>query len=89
MSDAQVLELGRELLWTALLLALPTLATSLLIGLIISIFQAVTSIQEQTLTYVPRLVAVGLVIVITLSWAMQLAVGFTMRMFWQAAEVMQ
>jgi len=89
MSSAQVIEIGRELLYTVLLLALPTLATSLLVGVVISVFQAVTSIQEQTLTYVPRLFAVGLVIVLTLSWAMQLATGFTMRMLWQAAEVMQ
>jgi len=89
MSYSQVLEIGRELLSTALMLALPTLATSLVVGLVISVFQAVTSIQEQTLTYVPRLVAVGLVIVLTLSWAMQIAVSFTMHMLWQAAEVIQ
>ena len=89
MSYSQVLEIGRELLSTALMLALPTLATSLVVGLVISVFQAVTSIQEQTLTYVPRLVAVGLVIVFTLSWAMQIAVSFTMHMLWQAAEVIQ
>jgi flagellar biosynthetic protein FliQ len=89
MSHAQVIEIGRELLYTTLMLALPTLAASLLVGLIISVFQAVTSIQEQTLTYVPRLAAVGLVIVLTMSWAMQLAIGFAMSMFWQAAEVIQ
>jgi flagellar biosynthetic protein FliQ len=89
MSDAQVLELGRDLLYTALLLALPALVVSLVVGLLISILQVVTSIQEQTLTYVPRIIAVGLVILFTMPWAMQLAIGFAMRIFWQAAEVTQ
>ncbi len=85
----QVLELGRDLLYTALLLALPTLAISLIVGLLISIFQTVTSIQEQTLTFVPRLLAVGLVLVLTMPWALQIAIHFTVRMLWQAAEVRQ
>ena len=87
MNYPQVLELSRDLFYTAMLLALPTLAVSLLIGLLISVLQAITSIQEQTLTYVPRILAVGVVILFTLSWAIQLAVSFTMRVFWQAAEV--
>ena len=87
MSPAQVIEVGRDLLWTALLLALPALAVSLVLGLVISIFQTVTSIQEQTLSYVPRIVAVGFVIVFTMSWTMQIAIQFTVRMLWQAAEV--
>jgi flagellar biosynthetic protein FliQ len=87
MSPAEVHEIGRDLLYTALLLALPTLGVSLVVGLLISVFQVVTSIQEQTLTYVPRILAVGLVILFTMAWAMQLAVHFTMRIFWQAAEV--
>jgi flagellar biosynthetic protein FliQ len=89
MSIAQVLDISRDLLYTALLLALPTLAASLAVGLIVSILQAVTSIQEQTLSYVPRLIVVGIVLVFTLSWTLQTAVHFTMRMLWQAAEVTQ
>jgi flagellar biosynthesis protein FliQ len=88
-SVAQVLEMGRELLFTALLLALPTLVVSLVVGLTISIFQTITSIQEQTLSFIPRLVAVGLIIVVTMPWAIQVAVRFTVRMLWQAAEVSQ
>jgi flagellar biosynthetic protein FliQ len=79
--------MGRELLYTALLLALPTLVVSLIVGLIVSIIQTITSIQEQTLSFVPRLIAVGLVIVLTMPWAIQVAVRFTVRMLWQAAEV--
>ena len=79
MSVAEVVQLGRELFYTALLLALPTLAVSLIVGLAVSVFQAVTSIQEQTLSFVPRLLAVGLVIVLTLPWVVQLALHFTVK----------
>jgi flagellar biosynthetic protein FliQ len=74
-------------MYTAILLALPTLAVSLLVGLVIGLFQAMTSIQEQTLSFVPRMLAVALVLVFTLPWALQLATHFTARMLWQAAEV--
>ncbi|HWG43763.1 MAG TPA: flagellar biosynthetic protein FliQ [Gemmataceae bacterium] len=87
MSIAQVVEIGRDLLYTALLLALPTLGASLLVGLLVSVLQAITSIQEQTLSFVPRLLAVGLVLVLAMPWTMQLAIHFTMRMLERAAEV--
>ena len=67
--------------------ALPTLAASLLVGLVISVFQAVTSIQEQTLTFVPRLIIVGVVLVLTMPWALEVAIQFTVRMLGLAAEV--
>jgi len=86
-SIPQVLELSRDLLYTALLLALPALAVSLIVGLCVSVFQAVTSIQEQTLSYVPRILAVSAIILITLTWSLQTAIHFTVRMLWHAAEV--
>ncbi len=89
MSIAQVIEIGRDLLYTALLLALPTLAASLFVGLLVSVLQAITSIQEQTLAFVPRLLAVGLVLVLAMPWTMQLAIHFTMRMLERAAGVGQ
>jgi flagellar biosynthetic protein FliQ len=89
MSTTQVIELGRELLYTALLLAMPVLAASLVVGLLVSIFQTVTSIQEQTLSFVPRMLAVGLVIVLTMPWALQISIHFTVQMLWRAAEVVQ
>ena len=87
MSAGEVMEVGRDLLYTAMLLALPALAASLLIGLFISILQTMTSIQEQTLSFVPRLIVVGLVLLVTLPFALQVATHFTMRMFTRAAEV--
>lgn len=85
MSMEQIIEIGRDLLYTALLLALPALAVSLVVGLVVSVLQAITSIQEQTLSFIPRLLAVGLVIVLAMPWTMQVAVHFTMRMLERAA----
>jgi flagellar biosynthetic protein FliQ len=87
MSTPEVIEIGRDLLYTALLLCLPTLVVSLVVGLIISVFQAATSVQEQTLNFVPRMLAVCLVLIVTMPWALQMVTHFTVRMLWQAAQV--
>ena len=55
----------------------------------VCVLQTITSIQEQTLTFVPRIIAVGMAIVFSMSWALQVAIHFTVRMLWQAAEVTQ
>jgi flagellar biosynthetic protein FliQ len=89
MNAAEVLEIGQDLIWTSLLLALPALLISLVVGLVISILQTITSIQDQTLTFVPRLVAVGLAFVFTMTWSLNLAIHFTVRMLARAAEVTQ
>ena len=83
----QAIDIGRDLFYTVMLLALPALVVSLLVGLVISILQTITSIQEQTLTFTPRLIGVGLAIIFTMGWALQTAVAFTMRMLYFAAEV--
>lgn len=87
MTYPEVLEIGRDLFYTALLVALPALVASLLVGLVISIFQTVTSLQDQTLSYVPRILIVGVVIVLSLSFSLELATHFTVRMLYHAAEV--
>jgi flagellar biosynthetic protein FliQ len=87
MDIPQVIDLGRDLLYTALLLSLPALGVSLVVGLLVSIFQTVTSIQEQTLSFVPRVLAVGVAMLLTLPWTLQIAIHFTVRMFTQMAEV--
>ena len=89
MTSAQVLEIGKDLLTTTLLLAAPALVVSLVVGLIISIFQTITSIQEQTLSFVPRLLAVGFVLILTMAWALELASHFTVRMFQHALEAVK
>ncbi|GIW82454.1 MAG: flagellar biosynthesis protein FliQ [Gemmatales bacterium] len=87
MSVAEVVDISRDLLYSALLLALPALGTSLLIGLFISIVQTVMSIQDQTLSFVPRIVAVAFALVFSMSWMLQLATNFTLRMIWKMSEV--
>ncbi len=80
MTANEVVQIGRELLCTAVLLAAPIVLTSLVVGLLISIFQTVTSIQEQTLTFAPRIIAVALVMVATLPWTLKVLISFTERM---------
>ena len=87
MDITQVLDIGRDLLVTTLLISLPPLLASLLVGLIVSILQALTSVQEQTLSFVPRLVAVGLVLLLFLGWILQTGINFTVRMLTIASEV--
>jgi flagellar biosynthetic protein FliQ len=78
--------MGADLLLTTLLLIAPAVITSLVVGLVVSILQALTSIQEQTMTFAPRIVAVSLVMIFTLPWMIQVVVNFTQRMFWYSTE---
>ena len=80
MDVLEVVEIGRDLLVTAMWLAGPPVLISLLVGLAVSIFQTVTSVQEQTLSFAPRIVAVGVVLVVALPWMLTLTSAFTMRM---------
>jgi len=89
MTIPEVLELARDFLVTALMISMPALAVSLVVGLFVSILQTITSVQEQTLTFVPRLIAVGFVMLLCLGWILQLGVHFTMRMIESAAEVVR
>jgi len=74
-------QISREMLFTALILVAPTVATSLIVGLLVSIFQAVTSIQEQTLSFAPRIVAVAIVLALTLPWSLDVLITFSRRVF--------
>jgi flagellar biosynthesis protein FliQ len=76
-----VLDLARNALTTTLILAGPLLAVALLVGLVVSIIQAVTSIQEQTLAFVPKLFAVGALFLILLSWMLQTMMRYTTELF--------
>jgi len=75
-SAALVLDLVRHALLIALLVAGPLLLTELVVGVVVSVFQAVTQIQEQTLTFVPKLAAVAFVLILTLPWALHLTVEY-------------
>ena len=58
MTEGQVLDIARQALYTIILCSAPLLIISLVVGLVVSIFQTVTSIQEQTLTFIPKIIAV-------------------------------
>ena len=70
MNEGMVLDIVRETVWTAVESAAPLLLVSLIIGLVVSIFQTVTSIQEQTLTFVTKFLAIMLILVLCGSWIM-------------------
>lgn len=81
MSHALIVDLARNAIFTALLLAAPMLAVALGVGLLISIVQTVTQIQEQTLSFVPKLVAVAVVFLVAIPWMIQLATRYTTELF--------
>lgn len=68
MTQGQVLDVARDAIYNIIMLSLPTLLISMIIGLTISIFQTVTSIQEQTLTFVPKFIGVFLGLMIFGAW---------------------
>jgi flagellar biosynthetic protein FliQ len=76
MTVEQVVDLGQRALQLIVMLSAPVLLAGMLTGLAVSVFQAVTSIQEATLTFVPKLLAVFVALVICLPWMMDLAVRF-------------
>lgn len=81
MTVEYVLALGRDAVSMTLMLAAPMLALGLLVGVTISILQAVTQIQEMTLTFVPKIVAVAVALLIFLPWIIERLVGFTTRLY--------
>jgi flagellar biosynthesis protein FliQ len=81
--DLQLTDLARELLMTALILAAPVLIIGLLVGLAVSLFQALTSVQEQTMSLIPKMFAVLLVTLLLLAPAMQVMRDYTLRVFEQ------
>ena len=78
---ALVLDLARDTLAMALMLAAPLLGVALVVGLLVSLIQAVTSIQEQTLSFVPKLFAVAATFLVLLSWMLQSLMKFTTELF--------
>ncbi len=63
-----IIDVANKLLWTCLILSLPTLLTALTVGVVVSLMQTVTSIQEMTLTFVPKLAAVVTVVALAMPW---------------------
>ena len=83
MDTDYVLYLGRHTLETALLLAAPILLVCMFSGLLISLFQTVTSLRDMTLTMVPKLMAVGITALLFGNWMLQVIMGFSLEIFSQ------
>jgi len=81
MPHTLVVDLARDALVLAVMLGGPLLLVALIVGLVVSVFQAVTSIQEQTLSFVPKLFAVGVVFLALLSWMLQQLARYTTELF--------
>ena len=81
MNDVVIIDIARRALYIVLKTAAPMLLPSLLVGLIVSILQTVTSIQEQTLTFVPKLIAVFLVIMLFGGWIFNSLREYTVELF--------
>jgi len=79
-ADETLLEIVRQALWLAVVISAPILGAGVLIGLTISIFQSVTSIQEQTLTFVPKILVMIGVSILLMAWIVERLVDFTSRM---------
>ncbi|MDD3651314.1 flagellar biosynthesis protein FliQ [Immundisolibacter sp.] len=80
MTPQTVLDVGREALWMCLLLAGGPLLAMLVVGLVIGMLQAATQINEMTLSFVPKLVAMALLLVLTGPWLLQTLVDYTQRL---------
>ena len=76
MTEADVIDISTQMIWVIIKCAAPLLLVSLIVGLVISIFQTVTSIQEQTLTFIPKLLAIFITLLLTGSWIMNNCVEF-------------
>ncbi len=74
------LELGRNAFWMALSTSAPILLIGLTVGLMISLFQAVTQLQEQTLTFVPKIAAMGVAAAVFIPWIAERMVSYAERM---------
>jgi flagellar biosynthetic protein FliQ len=81
MDTAMVIDLGRQALWTIALVSAPLLLVALAVGLFIGIIQAATSINEMTLSFIPKLIAMALALLLFGSWMLVTLVDFTRSIF--------
>jgi flagellar biosynthetic protein FliQ len=81
MSPQLVVDLARNAIVMALLVAAPMLIVALVLGLLVSVLQAVTQIQEQTLAFVPKLLGVSAVFLLALPWILQTLIRYTTELF--------
>jgi len=81
MSEEMLMEILRQMFYTTALLVLPILGVTLVIGIVVSIFQAVTNIQEQTLVFIPKIMGVMVLLFFLLPWIFQVLSSLTLSFF--------
>ncbi len=89
MSTDLVVFISQRTLLTALSMLLPILGSALLVGILVGLFQAVTSIQEVTLTFIPKIAVVGLILMLLIPWMLDLMIGFNLLIFDQITQLGQ
>jgi flagellar biosynthesis protein FliQ len=87
MNESVVVSIVKEALYTAMLVGGPILILSLLVGLLVSIFQATTQIQEQTLSFIPKLIVVALTLVVGGAWMLNELIQFTNKIMNMIAAI--
>jgi flagellar biosynthetic protein FliQ len=86
LSEVSVLELGREAVWVMMVVAGPLLVVGTVVGVVVALVQALTTIQEATLTFVPKMVVMLLALVLFLPFMMTTLIEFTQRLFERIAQ---
>ena len=81
MNQDVVINVGMDAMQLAFKVAMPLLLVGLVVGLVISVFQAVTQIQEQTLTFIPKIVAMGVVLVVAGPWMLSELITYTQQLY--------
>jgi flagellar biosynthetic protein FliQ len=86
MTQNQILYMAKEAIGTALIVGGPVLLVSLVVGLVVSIFQAMTQIQEQTLSFIPKLLCIALVLLLLGPWMLGVMTSYTTNLFTDLAN---
>ncbi len=81
MTDQTILDIGAKALWVTIEVSAPVLASALIMGIIVSIFQAATQINEQTLSFVPKILLITVALVVCGPWIMHVMTEFTTDLF--------
>ncbi len=89
MNSEQAVDVLRQLVTTSLLVVSPILIGAMIIGLLVSLIQSATSIQEQTLSFVPKLVVIALVVVVGAPWMLRLLMQFTTSFILRMPEMVR
>jgi flagellar biosynthetic protein FliQ len=81
MNQDVVINVSMQAMQLAFMVAMPLLLVALVVGLVVSVFQAVTQIQEQTLTFIPKIVAMGVTLVVAGPWMLNQVVAYTQQLY--------